>query len=126
MQKTSVTLKSPQTTTQGYINLRHWNKKNAAKRGIFICLLIYGVGLFSIFNPVFHFLLPPVWIIVGPYAGYAIYKMYADSEELCTGKGVCPYCLKDIPIYPYGIREKFTSICSLCNEEISGFKNTAA
>lgn len=123
----AVYLTCGETTTQGQINIRYWTKRAAKIRGFNFFALIYFIGLTSMFNPVWivHVLVPPIWIFIGPWVGYKIYKMFAGALQLRIGSGTCPACGVDTDIFPYGELEAFTATCKACNAEISGFSPDA-
>ncbi len=122
-QQVKVVLKvqgKPDTT--GSILLKYWTVQSANRRGFFFFSLIYFFGTLSIVNPIFimHFVVPPIWIFIGPYVGHKIAKAFGDTFELKKGHGTCPSCLSDTIIFPYGSKEDFVATCQQCGIDFHG------
>jgi len=79
---------------QGSIDIYCWTRKRARRRGLFVCSFIYTMGILASISPalVIHLIVPPVWIIVGPWVSVRIIRAYAETREFKRGRGVCPAC----------------------------------
>lgn len=105
---------------EGYIRRLTWTRRRAMWFGVFVLVVIYLAGVMSWLNPITHYLMPPIWLVGGPWAAYKVHKMYLGMVTFRSGRGQCPLCHNAIKIYAHQSRLPFTASCPRCHEEFSG------
>lgn len=74
-------------------------------------LLFWGLALFSVFLPVVHFVLVPLFFILGIFFAA---KARQIRQEIVSGEIRCPRCLKDVKIEKAQFRDAHKEICQHC------------
>lgn len=115
-----VTVEHGDVRYDGYVRRLTWTRSRAFWMGTFVLAVVYIAGVMSWLNPITHYLVPPVWVIGGPWGAYKIYKMYCGVVTFRSGKGKCPRCHRIITLRPHQSRFPFTATCPHCCDEFDG------
>jgi hypothetical protein len=78
-------------TTHGSIEIRDLTKSERVERGLKIGGALGAFGLLCVLVPVLHFVLPPIFILLGIVFGWST---YSTKTEVVSGRFDCPICLK--------------------------------
>lgn len=91
-------------------------KKNAIVMMSLKKLSIYwALAIFCILIPVLHFILTPLFFVVGLMAFFSQYK---NSHFLQTGFYVCPLCLNRVEIKKIYLYQGMKWNCNVCMEQM--------
>lgn len=120
-----VILASGSKESLGSIELKLWGSSDAIKRASLCFGLIYVMGMVAEISPFFHFFLPPLWIVVGPYVAKKVYEAYHGSVELKRGRGICPNCDAATAVFPHENQFPFSSECKGCGAALVGEPQSA-
>ncbi len=115
-----VTVTHGEVRYDGYVRRLTWTRNRAFWMGNFVLFVVYAAGTMSWLNPITHYLVPPIWVIGGPWGAYKVYKMYKGQVTFRSGKGRCPLCHEMISLRPHQSRFPFTATCSRCRDEFHG------
>lgn len=102
------------STTAGEIRIQKWNPSERTRRAIQKWGLVWGVGLVCVFLPLLHFILVPLCILIGPFAGYWFYKR---EKSFLGGTARCPECGKDFSLSK-SLKLPMRDVCSECRASV--------
>lgn len=73
----------------GVYSRREFSTAERAQRAMKIGGLLWVVAFFTIFIPILHFILPPIFIVLGLVFGFAT---WIDKAEIESGQFTCAQC----------------------------------
>lgn len=76
-------------TTHGFAIRRDLSKQERFSRAAKMFGIFFGVALLTVFVPVLHFVLPPLFLIVGMVF---FWTTYLETGEVLEGEYTCPNC----------------------------------
>ena len=96
---------------EGTIRLHTMNPSERMVQALKKLALFWGIALFSVLIPVFHFVTVPLFFFLGIFFFYRGYK----SEGVVLGGEVnCPHCDHGVTIKPTAIEWPVSEICQNC------------
>lgn len=97
--------------SEGTIRLHTMNSSQRMGQALKKLAMFWGIALFSILIPVFHFVTVPLFFCLGVFFFYRGYK----SEGVVLGGEVsCPHCNQKVTIKPTAIEWPLSEICQSC------------
>lgn len=111
-----VTSTETDQTTPGSIVLQVWDLTASKRRALAAFAVIYFFGFLSLANIFMHFflILPPLWIVIGPYAAMKIFRHHFGSFSLRDGRAACPACGQPTRLHNQGPTLPFHTYCDHC------------
>lgn len=98
-------------STQGEITWEERDKKTLTLKASKIWIGSWVLGGLSVFLPIAHFFLVPLFIIGGPIMALVI---SSQKKILLGGKGICPACQKDLVIEKGNLKWPLEELCNGC------------
>lgn len=102
--------------TQGKAYLRSWNQKERLWRGGKGWLGAWLIGVVAVFLPILHFVLVPLFALLGPFAGF---YFYSQTSVILGGVGECPSCGKELEIAKSKPQWPLEDLCLHCRESVT-------
>lgn len=81
--------------TEGFVLRRDLSKGERVQRALKIFGICFGVAFLTIFIPILHFILPPLFLILG---GIFATTTFMETAMLGGGEVTCPNCKKVMTI----------------------------
>ena len=75
----------------------------------------WGAAVVAVFIPLLHFVLVPLFLILGPVA--AVWA-YGQASVVLGGLGLCPNCGASLPIERGPDRWPLDDLCTQCRERV--------
>lgn len=98
-------------TEYGTAIIRVYSPQMVMKRVIQKLLFFWGLAIFSVFLPVVHFVLVPLFFMLGIYFAVQARKV---RFEISDGEIHCPRCRADVKIKKAAFEEDHKEICQQC------------
>lgn len=102
-------------TSLGKVSIQQWSQperlKRALKFGGFSWLLAVG----SVFLPIAHFILVPLFLLAGPVVAILTFK---QESVVLGGETICPSCQKPLPIVRSPNKWPLGDLCSSCQNHV--------
>jgi hypothetical protein len=77
--------------TDGFVLRRDIPRSERVRRAGKMMGIFFLAAFFTLFVPILHFILPPLFLIVG---GILSWSTWMETAEILTGEIVCPNCKK--------------------------------
>lgn len=81
--------------TTGFAWRRDFERGERMARAARTFGILFVIGLFSVFVPLLHFILPPLFLIAGLVFGFL---SWLETAEVTRGEVTCPNCQKKIEL----------------------------
>lgn len=91
IEKRKLTCRTDQATDEGWIERRMFTVQERIQRTIKVSGFIFLAAFFSVFIPILHFVLVPLFLIGSLVFGIAT---WLDKAEILSGGFNCPQCKK--------------------------------
>ena len=115
--ETPIQLVSPDGLSKpGTAYIQNWSEAERKKRGIKAWALCWGLAVPSLFLPVAHFFLVPMFVILGPTAFFMIKNM---KSKIIEATGTCPHCNDMFKIENQPEKWPISSHCEICRKSFS-------
>src|SRR5690606_20106040 len=88
-------ISSRENQTQGQIEIITWTKSQRIRKGLKLLIILWAIALFTVLIPILHFVLVPLFLLLGPLGFYLGYSQTTSYEN---GKGECPACKQSFKI----------------------------
>lgn len=75
--------------------VRSFSARERTKNSLVQFSIFFGLALGSVFIPVFHFVLVPLFLLIAPFMAWKTYKQEVLLEEC---KVICPECQQEVGI----------------------------
>jgi hypothetical protein len=95
----------------GVAEIRHFSQREILFRVLKTLGLLWGIAVFCVFLPVVHFVLVPLFLILGPIFALRARKY---KFELLGGEVACPQCSQILKLPKSAILWPHTEICQNC------------
>lgn len=95
----------------GKITAYHFSKEEQMLNAVKKLLMFWGIAVVCVFIPALHFVLVPLFLVLGVYFFIKTIKLTARVTE---GETSCPVCQKTIKIEPTLLSWPLTEICQSC------------
>jgi hypothetical protein len=95
----------------GTANIHAYTPQMLLAKSIKKLLMFWGAAVLSILLPVVHFVLVPLFFILGIVFAILARK---DRFEITDGKVACPNCKKEITVEKAAFAEYHSEICQHC------------
>lgn len=82
-------------TAPGYVMRRDLSPGERMLRAAKITGILFGIAFFTIFIPILHFILPPLFLLAGLVMGFFTWTGKGDVQG---GQAQCAVCHKDFPL----------------------------
>lgn len=97
------------------VKIRTYSPANRQLRGLFALLICLGLAVISLFIPILHFVLVPIFVL----ASIPSYILVAARKSLIVGgEGSCPVCNAKFQIAKASDRWPLNDICTSCNSHV--------
>ena len=93
--KISVVCRVDDLSTPGWVVRRDLTQAERVQRAGKIFGVLFLVACVTVLIPILHFILPPLFILVGSILAFG---EYAGTGEILSGEIVCPNCKKTMSI----------------------------
>lgn len=87
--KVSITSRYDEKTHSSEIERRHFTNGERLTRTAKVSGALLLAGFFTVFIPILHFILPPIFLVLSLVFGIAT---WTDRSEIVAGGFTCPYC----------------------------------
>jgi hypothetical protein len=98
-------------TTFGGVRVQFWNKWERLLRALKFSGMCWVAGSISIFIPLLHFILVPLFLISGPILFFFLLR---QESVILGGEGTCPSCQSFLPIARSAFRFPCSDLCTRC------------
>jgi hypothetical protein len=95
LQRLAVVCSVDDLRSDGFVLRRDLDKSERMRRALRIFGICFGIAFLTIFIPILHFILPPLFLVIG---GVFATTTYMDSAEIASGEIVCPNCKKQMEV----------------------------
>ena len=102
-------------SSSGKVIVQRWSRKGRVRRSLKILGFIWILAVLSVFLPIAHFILVPVFFIAGPIVAHFIYK---QESAVVGGESLCPNCGKQLPIVSGPNKWPLEDLCSNCQTHV--------
>jgi hypothetical protein len=102
-------------SSEGEVFLKRWSDRQRNWRATKILLQMWGLALLSVFVPLAHFVLVPLFLLIG-LVMYPI--MLGQKSTVLGGVGACPNCDKRFEIIRCPEKWPLEDICNHCNRHV--------
>ena len=109
-------------TAQGSVYICNWSKADRVRRASMWCGIFWVVALFCVLIPILHFILVPLFLILGPVMAFRVYK---QKSVILGGQGLCPRCEKELPIEKSQEVWPLSDLCTHCHNSVKIYLNEA-
>ncbi len=89
IEKRKILCRRDDAVSEGVIERRDLPANERVARGAKVGGALWAVGFLTVFIPVLHFVLPPLFLILGLVFGWAAWH---DRAEVLGGEFACPSC----------------------------------
>ena len=112
MEQISVKAYNPSEPEQiGTAQVRRFTSGQVTKNVAKSLAIYWGIALFTVFIPVLHFFLTPLFFGVGIYVAR---KTQKTKLQILSGRVPCPKCKEPIPLKKADFSEGHSVICQHC------------
>lgn len=118
--KTSVLIKSNQNQSQGFVEIHNFNTKERLKRALKWFSICFAAALISLFIPLAHFVLVPIFLLSSLIVPFYVYSI---ESLVIGGKGSCPNCKSDLSIEKGFNKWPLQDLCTHCKSNVEIIKN---
>jgi hypothetical protein len=102
--------------TCGMIVVQNRSSATCIGRAILFSGMIFIVMLLSVFVPILHFVLVPLFFVIGVVVFIANLRA---AKSIARGEGSCPYCSVPFRIFPRPYRLPFSDVCEGCRRSVT-------
>ncbi|MFV3409191.1 hypothetical protein ACNH6C_11320 [Bdellovibrio bacteriovorus] len=95
----------------GTADIRSYSPREVLIKSLQKLGMFWGLAIFSILLPVVHFVLTPLFFILGIYLSVRARKF---RHEILSGSIHCPHCKTPVTIGKAAFFEEHTEICQNC------------
>lgn len=110
-----IELRTQKGVATGHVILRAVTRSEAIKKGVTAWLSCWGIAVVTIPIPLVHFVAPPALLLLGPLAGFGVFKMYNGAVDITGGEAPCPDCSSLLPMTSRPERWPYDLICLTCS-----------
>jgi hypothetical protein len=96
-QRIEIVTEVDDTKTHGFAIRRDLGKHERLARAGKMFGIFFGVALLTVFIPILHFILPPLFLIAGIVF---FWTTYMETGEVLEGEYICPNCKHKMVIPP--------------------------
>lgn len=97
--------------TDGFVEVQVFHQPDRMKAALKKLALFWGISIFTILIPVFHFVLVPLFFFLGLFFAHRSYK---SEGKVLNGKTKCPHCQADVEIKEAELFWPISEICQSC------------
>lgn len=94
---------------------RTWTPNQRRIRAIKTFALWWGLALVSLFIPILHFVLVPLFLLIGLIAPPFV---FASKTVILGGNGTCPFCGKSFEIFKCKDEWPLHDVCAECQRHV--------
>lgn len=98
--------------TPGWVTRRDIPPDERLRRGGKMLGALWGVGVLSVFVPILHFVLPPIFFLLGLTFGFLVWR---TKSEILEGEISCPNCKKVMRLQRLDEDWPFEKRCEGCS-----------
>ncbi len=97
--------------TPGVVYVHYFSPPERMAQSLKKLGLFWGIALVSVLIPVFHFVLVPLFLILGLFFARRSYK---SEGQVLGGETRCPHCQTEIKVKPAELQWPLSEICQNC------------
>ncbi|MNJ98619.1 hypothetical protein D3C87_163860 [compost metagenome] len=101
--------------TEGVIRVKEFMAQDRMGNSLKKLAFFWGIMILTVFIPVFHFVLVPLFFFIGLYMARRAYK---SPGRVLSGSTICPNCQAKVSIGKGDLNWPLTEICQNCAREI--------
>lgn len=105
----------PEQTSVGNIEVNYWNSSERMMRGGKLLGGAWFAAALSILVPVLHFVLVPLFLLLGPLLFYIAYQ---QEESVIGGQVPCPACAQPVKVSGGKLKWPIFDHCSSCQTRV--------
>nr|BFD63381.1 hypothetical protein BdHM001_20620 [Bdellovibrio sp. HM001] len=95
----------------GHAEIRRFSRTEILQKSLKQLVLFWGLAVISVLLPVVHFVLVPLFFVMGAYLALQARK---QKQEIISGTVNCPQCQQPVTINKSAFLEEHTEICQHC------------
>ncbi len=103
-------------TASGEIWIIEWDGRERLLRALKICGALWIASIASIVVPILHFVLVPLFFILGPGAAYLVFQ---QRSKILGGEGSCPQCQVSLRLEGGPLKFPLADLCTHCQTTLS-------
>lgn len=97
--------------SEGFVYIHHFSPPERMTQALKKLGLFWGIALVSVLIPVFHFVLVPLFLILGIFFAHRSYK---SEGRILSGETRCPHCQTEVQVKPAELQWPISEICQNC------------
>ncbi len=101
--------------SSGVVYYKEWSAQEKLRRGGKTLGILWGLAVISVFIPIAHFVLVPLFLIAGPI-GFAF--VFNSENSILGGIAPCPDCKQEFDIVKSKVEWPQKDICSHCRHSV--------
>lgn len=117
--KINIELQSQKAKSQGIAQLKAVPREQAVRKGLIGLLGAWGLAVLTLPIPIAHFIAPPLLLLLGPFIGFGVYKLYHGGVDIMRGEAPCPDCGTSVFLMPCAERWPLDVVCPGCEARLS-------
>lgn len=99
----------------GLAEIRNFSPCEILQKSIKQLVMFWGLAIVSVLLPVVHFILVPLFFVMGAYLAVRARKF---KQEIISGSVNCPQCKQPVTIKKSPFLEEHTEICQNCTSVV--------
>lgn len=99
----------------GLAEIRNFSPGEILQKSIKQLVMFWGLAIVSVLLPVVHFILVPLFFVMGAYLAVRARKF---KQEIISGSVNCPQCKQPVTIKKSPFLEEHTEICQNCTSVV--------
>ena len=105
----------PDKHSSGEVFIQQWTPQQRLLRALKAFFIWFFIALVSLFIPILHFILVPLFLLAAFVMGFIV---YAHSSMVLGGTGSCPFCGAAMEILKKPNQWPLDDICDKCSRHV--------
>lgn len=102
---------SDERRSEGFVYIETFNQAQRTRVALKKLAMFWGIALVCVLLPVVHFVLVPLFFILGFFFAY---KGYKSEGQVLSGETTCPHCGTKVTVKKAELTWPLTEICQSC------------
>ena len=113
-----IQLSSSQGSTDGKAVLKAVPPATARHKGFLALFSCWALAFLTIPIPFVHFVAPPFLLILGPFVGFLVHRVYKGAIDITDGGAACPDCGKPVSLANRDAHWPLEVTCAACQTRL--------